>query len=404
MTSYNETVKTILADVVKFLTETLKKEQLSSKSLEHKKQIHEKILSLYNVYPQLKGSLAVDSDESRNTGGSSATDEGEDSPYADDEKLPVISADDITDPIHKGFLEKKSPRNILKKFQKRWCVIKGNIFYYFEKQNSSKQQGAFSLTKFKLQIPESKESQKKGTYFNLVPVSESNGQIRIFEFQAGSKDEAEQWKKAIESVLSASIPDQDSLYEAPGEEPGKSLATTVSEQQDEDNIYEVTDDFISEVQNAEEPKPISPQEDDTYEDGSSVPTTSTARKEEVSSPLVPNRPAAKETTPTVPSLPARRAPPSIPLPQMPSPSPAKPKLRRVQIQISHKPEEDFENKYYGKWDCEAGNLQELSFKRGDMIYIISREFDEKAWWVGELKGKFGLVPKDFLMPAYELVK
>ncbi|KAL3869705.1 hypothetical protein ACJMK2_042357 [Sinanodonta woodiana] len=401
MTSYNETVKTILADVVKFLTETLKKEQLSPKTTEQKKSLHDKILSLYNVYPQLK--VFVDSDESRNTGGSSATDEGEDSPYADDEKLPAVSADDITDPIHKGFLEKKSPRNLLKKFQKRWCVIKGHIFYYYEKQNSGKQQGAFSLTKFKLQIPESKESQKKGTYFNLVPISESNGQIRIYEFQAGSKDDAEQWKQAIKSATSQ--PDQDNLYEAPGEDgSGKALANNVNEQIEED-IYEDTDDFSPEVKSAEEPKPTVPEEEEMYEDGSSVSTINTARKEEVSSPPVPNRPPTKETTPAAaPSLPTRRAPPSIPLPQMPPPSPTKPKLRRVQIQISHKPEEDFENKYYGKWDCEASTLQELSFRRGDMIYIISREFDEKAWWVGELKGKFGLVPKDFLMPAYELVK
>jgi src kinase associated phosphoprotein 1 len=66
-------------------------------------------------------------------------------------------------------------------------------------------------------------------------------------------------------------------------------------------------------------------------------------------------------------------------------------------------DEDFENLFYGKWDCVKNSSKELSFKRGDLIHVLSMDFDGESWWVGELDGHVGLVPKDFLCPAYTLV-
>lgn len=66
-------------------------------------------------------------------------------------------------------------------------------------------------------------------------------------------------------------------------------------------------------------------------------------------------------------------------------------------------EEDFENIFLGKWDCEADSNKELTFKQGDMIHILSRDFDAESWWVGELGGRIGLVPKEYLCPGFELV-
>lgn len=104
--------------------------------------------------------------------------------------------------------------------------------------------------------------------------------------------------------------------------------------------------------------------------------------------------------PAVPPV-AKRQRPQRELPKLPEEIPAK---KRVTINITCKPEEDFENRYFSKWDCTGSKDSELSFKRGDVIYIVSKEFDAKSWWVGELNGKLGLVPKTFLTPAFELVE
>uniref|UniRef100_A0A8W8JPR1 SH3 domain-containing protein n=1 Tax=Magallana gigas TaxID=29159 RepID=A0A8W8JPR1_MAGGI len=44
--------------------------------------------------------------------------------------------------------------------------------------------------------------------------------------------------------------------------------------------------------------------------------------------------------------------------------------------------------FLGKWNCKADRSNELGFNKGDKLYIISREFDNKSWWVAELHGKF----------------
>ncbi|KAG8191515.1 hypothetical protein JTE90_019579 [Oedothorax gibbosus] len=57
--------------------------------------------------------------------------------------------------------------------------------------------------------------------------------------------------------------------------------------------------------------------------------------------------------------------------------------------------------YVGLWDCTANDYSELSFHRGDLIHVVSKDFDTFSWWVGELNGKVGFVPKTYLMEAYE---
>lgn len=63
----------------------------------------------------------------------------------------------------------------------------------------------------------------------------------------------------------------------------------------------------------------------------------------------------------------------------------------------------YDKMYYGKWDCSGGAKDELSFNRGDIMTVMSQEFDNFGWWVAELRGTVGLVPRDYLTPAYELV-
>ncbi|XP_041798215.1 src kinase-associated phosphoprotein 2 [Chelmon rostratus] len=63
---------------------------------------------------------------------------------------------------------------------------------------------------------------------------------------------------------------------------------------------------------------------------------------------------------------------------------------------------DYPNYYQGLWNCTGNFPDELSFKRGDAIYILSKEYESFGWWVGEKNGNIGIVPKDFLMELYAL--
>ncbi|XP_075033083.1 src kinase-associated phosphoprotein 1 [Mixophyes fleayi] len=58
--------------------------------------------------------------------------------------------------------------------------------------------------------------------------------------------------------------------------------------------------------------------------------------------------------------------------------------------------------YQGVWNCKSDNVDELSFQRGDIIRILSKEYNAFGWWVGELDGMIGIVPKEYLQVAYDL--
>ena len=144
-------------------------------------------------------------------------------------------------------------------------------------------------------------------------------------------------------------------------------------------------------------------EDQLYDDASSINQSS--EKFSDTPPPIPPPPPSGRAQPQLPrsKLLAIRQLPPTPLEESQTQmkdEPATPKKKKIKLNITCKPEEDFENRYLGNWDCKGDNPSELTFKRGDIIYILSRGFDEKSWWVGELNGKFGLVPKTFLTPAY----
>ncbi|KAM4031790.1 src kinase-associated phosphoprotein 1 isoform 1-T1 [Anomaloglossus baeobatrachus] len=58
--------------------------------------------------------------------------------------------------------------------------------------------------------------------------------------------------------------------------------------------------------------------------------------------------------------------------------------------------------YQGLWNCKSDKSDELSFQRGDIIRILSKEYNAYGWWVGELDGIIGIVPKEYLQAAFDL--
>lgn len=49
---------------------------------------------------------------------------------------------------------------------------------------------------------------------------------------------------------------------------------------------------------------------------------------------------------------------------------------------------------------EAQNDDELTFKAGDILNVISKDIEDKGWWKGELNGRIGVFPDNFV----ELIK
>lgn len=45
---------------------------------------------------------------------------------------------------------------------------------------------------------------------------------------------------------------------------------------------------------------------------------------------------------------------------------------------------------------ESSNDDELDLKEGDIIAILSKELPDKGWWKGEIKGKVGVFPDNFV--------
>lgn len=49
----------------------------------------------------------------------------------------------------------------------------------------------------------------------------------------------------------------------------------------------------------------------------------------------------------------------------------------------------------------AQNDDELTLKEGDIIKLISKDGQDPGWWRGELNGKIGVFPDNFVVP-YQL--
>ena len=66
---------------------------------------------------------------------------------------------------------------------------------------------------------------------------------------------------------------------------------------------------------------------------------------------------------------------------------------KLQISFSFFPVREMARCFY---NYTAQNEDELSMKEGDIVYIVSKECEDDGWWKGELKGKVGVFPDNFV--------
>ncbi|CAL1526619.1 unnamed protein product [Lymnaea stagnalis] len=459
MSSYHYAVRRFLSEVNKFINGTLRSESLSKPAQKERDKIIDLLLRLYADYDSLspsgdEGSASSTrdtvantpaADESRNTTESNQASEEDN--YSDN--IPDTTIKALNNPVKIGYLEKKANLlgvGALVTWKKCYCVLHKNILYSFKKPDAKKQDSAIFITGYEFrEAPQLlKDASKKDGCFELVCPGKKS-----YQFLASSKEDLQAWKDAIlatnnhtadstdgtdenhiddiyeeftEPVANKkpaiATEDQDEIYDdaatdAPSKvtanlspvTPKERLPPVPPEAEDDDLIYEA----VSEMQ---APPPVSSMSPSIKKPVPSSPTPPPPRSQDL--PPVPSTPRSGSIAPPLPSppadavipppLPSRNAPlpppPKEPLPEIPK---AKGKTSPALAKMTHPPSEDFENMFYSRWKCDGSSTHELSFNRGEIIHVISRDFEEDNWWVGELGGKIGLVPKTFLTPAYELV-
>ncbi|XP_043204310.1 SH3 domain-containing kinase-binding protein 1-like isoform X20 [Amphibalanus amphitrite] len=80
---------------------------------------------------------------------------------------------------------------------------------------------------------------------------------------------------------------------------------------------------------------------------------------------------------------SRPPPPQLPRPPDPTPAP----------QLPPKPVKELCRALFA---YQRQNDDELTLKEGDIVTIVSKESDDKGWWRGELAGKIGVFPDNFV--------
>ncbi|KAG0432198.1 hypothetical protein HPB47_021078 [Ixodes persulcatus] len=445
MLKFNDQVREILKDVNSFLTTTLEKEQLSPAAVTAREELVQKLQRLCREHPhqflkldlanaeQMQGwklprplssphpyldmqiGAALASREAAYTHDNSpdyvysdtlliedAADEvvepstGElprldTRPSVDmdeqteDGSVVDIPASELSKADKTGILEKKGKERLgglLSPFQKRWCAIKDGVLYLYEKPTDKRQKGQIPLASYEARpfVYSTKDTSKKDAAFEIVCPGK-----KTYQFIAFNTKDMKQWISAIEknskvmpsSAFSLShtllrleshleVGSNGSHSASPsGSSPlashtlqrehvnrasPKVPAARDSPEIDRELSYEYVGDRTTAVEDADEEEPL-------YEDGESyLENSGHGHKEAAEDEVV---------------------------------------------------EGDYQDWYLALWDCLGERGDELSFRRGDMLKVLSREYDVQAWWVAKAqgqKGGVGFVPKDYLMAAFERVE
>ncbi|KAM4874793.1 src kinase-associated phosphoprotein 2 isoform 1-T1 [Thomomys bottae] len=344
-----EEIKNLLADVEIFVADILKGENLSKKAKERRESLIKKIKDVKSMYlqePQDKGDIEEGEEyEDPFTGppdtislASERYDKDDDAP-SDGNQFPPVAAQDLPFVLKAGYLEKRR---------------KDHSFLGFEWQ---KRWCALSKTVFYYYGSDKDKQQKGGFAIDGYDVRMNNTlrkdgkkdccfeicapDKRVYQFTAASPKDAEEWVQQLKFVL---------------QDMGSDIIP-----EDDDERGDLYDDV-------DHPLPIS-------------------------SPRTSGQPIDDEI---YEELPEEDDSASVKMENLEKTS------QDGMHQTSGDKSTDYSNFYQGLWDCTGALSDELSFKRGDVIYILSKEYNRYGWWVGEMKGAIGLVPKAYIMEMYDI--
>ncbi|KAM8771087.1 src kinase-associated phosphoprotein 2 [Rhynchonycteris naso] len=343
-----EEIRNLLADVETFVADVLRGENLSKKAKEKRESLIKKIKDVKSIYLQEfqdKGDAEDGEEYDDPFSGppdtiSLASDryDKDDEGPSDGNQFPPIAAQDLPFVLKAGYLEKRR---------------KDHSFLGFEWQ---KRWCALSKGVF-YYYGSDKDKQQKGEFaidgYNVKMNNTlrkdgkkdccfeiSAPEKRVYQFTATSPKDAEEWVQQLKFIL-------------------QDLGSDVIPEEEGGEVYDDVD----------HPLPVS-----------SSPASSQPIEEEIYEEL----PDEEEDS-----------------------APGKVDAQRKMSQdgthhTTGDKSTDYANFYQGLWDCTGALSDELSFKRGDVIYILSKEYNRYGWWVGEMKGAIGLVPKAYIMEMYDI--
>uniref|UniRef100_A0A8C5QDG3 Src kinase-associated phosphoprotein 1 n=1 Tax=Leptobrachium leishanense TaxID=445787 RepID=A0A8C5QDG3_9ANUR len=336
-------VMLLLGDVELFLSDCLQYEKISDQG----REIGETLLNgcmivrkRYQTAIEQKGEVDHEvSDENPSYGMSLASDATSmTSDYLDDDPG---DAENLGRILKQGYLEKRKKDYGFfgSEWHKRWCVLTKGSFCYYSSEKGKMPKGGFPIQGCSAcLVSDIRKDSRRDACFQLM--SPGN---RVCQFTAPSPADAREWVDSVQfivkDIMSPNIPCEEA-------------------DDDDDESYDDVDSLSSSAALAAPlDRTDSPQDDDDiYE---VVPDD-----EEFAHPEDPKR-ASDHTQSGFCVI-------------------------------------KYEDYYQGLWNCTSDNWDELSFQRGDLIRILSKEYNAYGWWVGELDGEIGIVPKDYLSTAFDL--
>nr|XP_036854969.1 src kinase-associated phosphoprotein 1 isoform X1 [Manis javanica] len=352
-----EEIRWLLEDAEEFLAEGLRNENLSAGARDNRDHIlrgFQQIRARYywDFLPQggdqAENFLVQDSSDDNHSGthGPSLT---SDAPFLSDyqdEGMEDITrgAQELDNIIKQGYLEKKSKDHSFfgSEWQKRWCVVSRGLFYYYANEKSRQPKGTFLIKGYSVRMaPYLRKDSKKECCFELTCQDR-----RSYEFTATNPTEARDWVDQINFLLKDL----------------SSLIIPCEEEEEEEEMYDDIDGFDA-PHSGSQCRPITLP-------GNLGPKEPTEEKDEDIYEVLPDE------------------------------------EHDLEEEESGTPQKvvDYASYYQGLWDCHGDQPDELSFQRGDLIRILSKEYNVYGWWVGELNSLIGIVPKEYLTSAFEVEK
>ncbi|XP_003222663.1 src kinase-associated phosphoprotein 1 isoform X2 [Anolis carolinensis] len=253
--------------------------------------------------------------------------------------------------LKQGYLEKRSrdPKIFGSEWQKRWCVLDNMAFYYYANEKSKHPKGMFAIENCRAQLAlHLRKDSRRNCCFELTCPGK-----RTYEFTAANPTEAMDWVDQILFLLK----DMKSFVIPCEEEDGES--------HDKEEAYDDIDSFDSPNATLHKDTTLSLEEEEAKEES-----------DEYIYEILPDE--------------ELDFPPPFDEEDAGNAEKTKGFTR------------SYANYYQSLWDCTGSHPDELSFQRGDLIYIISKVYNMYGWWVGLLNSTVGIVPKDYLMPAFDV--
>ncbi|XP_045842475.1 src kinase-associated phosphoprotein 1 [Meles meles] len=353
-----EEIRWLMEDAEEFLGEGLRNENLSATARDHRDHIlrgfqQVKTRYYWDIQPQggdqAESYLGQDSSDDNQSGthGPSLTLDAPFLPDYQDEGVEDLlkGAQELDNIIKQGYLEKKSKDHSFfgSEWQKRWCVVSRGLFYYYANEKSKQPKGTFLIKGYSVRMaPYLRKDSKKESCFELTSQDR-----RSYEFTAANPAEARDWVDQISFLLKDL----------------SSLTIPCEEEEEEEEEEETYDDI----------------------DGFDAPNSGSQCRPVILPGSVELKEPTKEREEDIYEV----------LPEEEC------DLEEDEDGTPHKGV-DYTNYYQGLWDCHGDQPDELSFQRGDLIHILSKEYNIYGWWVGELNSLIGIVPKEYLTTAFEM--